>query len=47
MDNGVERIENSEELAQIRRQARKVMIKSALFAAGLTLLVTLIPPLGG
>lgn len=45
MDNGVERIDDERILAQVRRQARKVYIKSLLVAVPLTALVALVPPL--
>ena len=38
MDGGDEAIENEEERAQLRRQARRVYVESVLLAAVLTLL---------
>jgi len=43
MDTGPETIEDRAELAQVRRQARKVHIQSAIFATVLTILVLVIP----
>jgi len=43
MDTGPEAIEDPAELAQVRRQARKVHIESAIFATVLTLVVLAIP----
>lgn len=45
MDSGPESIANLNELAQIRRQARTVRLKSLALAAMLTALSLLIPPL--
>lgn len=41
----VEKIEDEAELAQVRRQARAVNVKSAVTAAALTLLALLVPSL--
>ena len=43
MDTGPEAVEDQAELAQVRRQARKVHIESAIFATVLTILVLAIP----
>jgi hypothetical protein len=43
MDTGVEQIQDDAVLAQVRRQARKVQIESAITAAVLTILILLIP----
>jgi len=43
MDNGVEKIGDNAVLRQVRRQARKVNISSALLAAGLTIAILVIP----
>jgi hypothetical protein len=43
MDNGVEKIEDDAVLRQVRRQARKVNISSALLAAVLTIAILVIP----
>jgi len=40
----VEKIEDAAELAQVRRQARKVQIKSVLAAIPLILIALAIPP---
>jgi hypothetical protein len=40
----VEKIEDAAELAQVRRQAHKVQIKSLLAAIPLTLLALAVPP---
>jgi hypothetical protein len=41
----VETIEDAEELAQVRRQARRVYLKGFLAALGLLLIALVIPPL--
>lgn len=43
LNNKLEQIEDSDELAQVRRQARGVLVKSFLVAAGLTLLILALP----
>ena len=43
MDNKLEQIEDQEELAQVRRQSRSVLIKSFVAAAVLTLLILALP----
>jgi hypothetical protein len=43
LDEGAEQIEDSAELAQIRRQARKVRIESTLLAAALTAMASALP----
>ncbi len=43
MDNGVERIEDQDLLAQVRRQAKQVYIKSLLAGAALTVVFLLLP----
>jgi hypothetical protein len=43
MDTGIEEIKNEAILRQVRRQARKVNIQSAIVGAVLTLLLLLIP----
>ena len=43
MDEGPEAIEDPDELAQVRRQARKVNIKAFLLATVLTVAVYFIP----
>ncbi|MDR3575734.1 MAG: hypothetical protein P4L50_17885 [Anaerolineaceae bacterium] len=43
----VEKIEDAAELAQVRKQARKVNMESLLAAIPLTLIVLAIPPLPG
>lgn len=41
----VEKIEDAAELAQVRRQARRVHVKSFLAAIPLTLIALALPPL--
>jgi hypothetical protein len=43
MDRGEEKIEDANELARVRAQARKVYVQSALFAVAVTLVVLLLP----
>ena len=43
MDSGEEKIDDTSELNQVRAQARKVHIQSALFAVAVTLVVLLLP----
>jgi len=43
MDRGEEKIEDADELARVRGQARKVYLHSALFAVAVTILVLLLP----
>ena len=43
MDSGIERIEEDDVKAQLRRQARRVYLKAILAAAALTLLCLAIP----
>jgi hypothetical protein len=43
MDRGEETIEDANELARVRAQARKVYVQSALFAVAVTLVVLLLP----
>jgi hypothetical protein len=43
MDNGIEEIKDETVLRQVRRQARKVNIRSALLAAALTIAILAIP----
>jgi hypothetical protein len=43
MDGGAQNITDAAELAQVRRQARKVHLKSALLAIAATALVVLVP----
>jgi hypothetical protein len=43
MDSGEEKIEDANELARVRAQARKVYPQSALFAVAVTLVVLLLP----
>ena len=43
MDGKLEKIEDPEELAQVKRQARQVLIKSLLAGAALTLLALALP----
>jgi len=42
MDSGEEKIEDANELARVRAQARKVYLQSALFAVAVTLVVLLL-----
>jgi hypothetical protein len=43
MDSGEEKIEDANELAHVRVQARKVYLQSALFAIAVTVVVLLFP----
>jgi hypothetical protein len=43
MDTGPETIEDNAELAQVRRQARKVRIEATILAAVLTAIALIIP----
>lgn len=43
LDSGPEAITDSPELAQVRRQARKVYMKSVVLAVSLSALVLMIP----
>lgn len=43
MDDGISRIQEKEELLQVRRQARRVYIKSAVFALLVTLASLALP----
>lgn len=43
MDSGEEKIEDANELARVRAQARKVYLQSALLAVAVTLVVLLLP----
>ena len=43
MDSGIEEIKDEAVLQQVRRQARKVNIRSALLAAVLTIAILVIP----
>ena len=43
MDGGVEAIEDAAVLAQVRRQSRRVLVKSVLLALAFTALCLLIP----
>ena len=43
MDSGEEKIEDANELARVRAQARKVHLQSALFAIFVTIVVLLVP----
>lgn len=44
MGEEAEKIDDQEELEQVRRQARQVHIKSAIFGLAITLLTLLLPP---
>jgi len=44
LDDNVEMIEDNAELAQVRRQARRVIFRAFLVAVPLTLLAFIIPP---
>lgn len=43
MDSGEETIDNTEVLAQIRRQARKVLLQAAGLAVVITALLVILP----
>jgi hypothetical protein len=43
MDSGEEKIEDANELARVRAQARRVHLQSALFAVAVTLVVLSLP----
>jgi hypothetical protein len=43
MDSGEEKIEDADELARVRAQARKVYLQSALFTIFVTMVVLLVP----
>jgi hypothetical protein len=43
MDSGEEKIEDADELARVRAQARRVHVQSALFAVAVTVVVLLLP----
>jgi hypothetical protein len=43
MDGGEERIGDKEELAQVRKQARKVHLKSFFSAVAATIVIVLLP----
>jgi len=43
MDSGEEKIEDANELARVRAQARKVYVQSAVFAIFVTIVVLLLP----
>lgn len=43
MDNGIEEIKDEAAVQQVRRQARKVNVRSALLATALTIAILLIP----
>jgi hypothetical protein len=43
MDSGEEKIEDANELARVRAQARKVYLQSALLAIFVTMVVLLVP----
>lgn len=45
MDNGIERIEDEAAQKQVRKQANRVLLKSAVLGALLTLIFVLIPAL--
>ena len=43
MDSGEEKIEDANELARVRAQARRVYVESALVAVAVTILALLLP----